>query len=349
MKRDIYYDGSADFEQLTTSGKILIDVRKRSKGRTSWWINKLTKRALKNPHNRFLFIRRSAQDVEDVVGMGFAKNLIITDYYGNWYRKRGYTFKIVAEKIYIHQEKPPISQDILVGYIKSLNNPKGLDADDVDFIMFDEFIAVSRLDYKGGCMGTKEPVRFMKLVHTIFRRRQKCWVVLLGNDDTPTNPYNEYFKIPYGAKRYTDGNVIYRYDPTPSETDSTAAVLSKYDETAYKTEVAGNGGAVVPDYAILDKPPSAVMLFTIKHQTTYLTVWYDDKGGLLYVHDNYALDKSKPVYCAFNDDMTVDTNLLNCSLYPQVKMLKESVQRNLTRYNSQRTAQKMIECISLIR
>lgn len=341
-----YYDGS--YFPLIPGNKTLIDVRKRSKGRTSWWINKAVKRALKDPKKRFLFIRRSQANVEEVVAMGFGKNMLLTDYYGKWYRDRGYSFVVSAGRIYVHEEHDKGKRDIQVGYIRSLNNPKGLDADDVDLIIFDEFIATSRLDYKGGAMGTNEPrVYFKKLVHTIFRRRKECWTVLLGNDDTPTNPYNEYFKIPYGVKRYRDDKgLVYIYDPTPSETESAAAVMSSYDDA--DNEVAGTGTAV-PEYAILDKPPQAVMLFTIKHQTTYLTVWYDEGGGLMYVHDNYALDRSKPVYCAFNDDMTVDTNLLNCSLYPQVKLLKDCVARNLVRYNSQRTAQKILECVSLIK
>ena len=45
-----YYDGS--FFALNDTNKILIDVRGRSFGRTSYWLNKAIKRAIVSNHRR---------------------------------------------------------------------------------------------------------------------------------------------------------------------------------------------------------------------------------------------------------------------------------------------------------
>lgn len=337
-----YYDGSVF--QFTPENKVYIDVRKRSKGRTSYWLNRLIKRAIDAPSHKFMLVRRSREEMDDVESYGLAKNMLNTDYYGRWYDRHGYRIFTKGGKIYVVDIKNNEQQ---VGYLQTLNNVKGIDADDVDVILFDEFIAVNRRDYKGGNGGEREPKILMKLIHSVFRRRQLTWLIMLGNDESPSNPYNEYFKIPYGVKRYKDDKgLLYIYDDSPADLDSTASILTSYDDQM--TQETNGQRTIVPDYMIGNKPPSAEMIFTVYYKDTPLTFWIDYKTSILYAHSNYKCDNTRPVYTAFKEDMTVNTAFILARVYPQIKMLKDSVQRQSIRYDTQMTAYKVETIKNLI-
>ena len=168
-----YYDGS--FFPLDKDHRMLLDERERSFGRSSFWLNKATKRAYKSKDNKFLFLRRKEREIDEILRVGFGKNLLLTDYYNKFYREKGLHFDVKRGIIYLKNAainpKNKISEH--VGYIKDLNSTKGLDLMDCDLILFDEYIAEKRSDYKGGDAGIHEPEIFLHLVHTVFRNGLK--------------------------------------------------------------------------------------------------------------------------------------------------------------------------------
>lgn len=337
-----YYDGS--FFALNDTNKILIDVRGRSFGRTSYWLNKAIKRAIASDNHRFIYLRRKTSEIEQVISDGFAKNMLRTQYYGDYYRKRGLSVETSASKAYVTGKG---KERRLIGYLKDLNNIKGVDLDDVDLIIFDEFIATDRSDYKGGLF---EPIRFDRFIHTVFRRRRACWVVLLGNPETPTNPYNDFYHIPYKAVKWRDAarGLIYRQGAGATDTGSFAANLSSFDARTYATAVNGQTATQVPDYFIAKKTQAAQYLCAIQYQRTFVTLWIDPVTGLMYAHDNYKIDNTKPLYSAFLDDMSVNASMMIVSQYPQLKGIKQKFYANMFRYNTQATAEKVFDIIDIM-
>lgn len=348
MSNDKYYDGS--FFEFIAENNILIDIRERSFGRTSWWINKAIRRAERCPQHRFIYFRRTVTELDEVITNGFCKNLLMTSYYGNWYKKRGYNVEVSNYKIYLTKDK----NKTLVGYMKSFNGTKGVELNDVDLIIFDEFIALLRSQYKGGYAGAHEPKLFEIFMHTVFRRRNMCWAVLLGNQDTqdsPTNPYNEHYRIPYKAKKYkrADIGLIYRQGLGAGDTGGTAAQISRADAKFYAQSVCGEINDGIDALFIETKSPNAQYICAIKYQSTFLTLWFDDQTGIIYTHDNYKVDKHKPFYTAFADDMSVCTNLLIASQFPQLKTIKQKFYLNMLRYNNGACANKMFDIIDIIK
>ena len=343
-----FYDGS--FFPLTPEWSTLIDVSGRSFGRTSFWINKALKRAHKDARKRFIYLRRSQTEMDEVLAAGFGKNMLLTDYYGKYYKDKGLKIETAGGKIFLAKD----GNKTLAGYTRTLNSVKGIDLDDVDLIIFDEFIAVMRNQYKGGAAGTREPELLDRFIHTVFRRRKNCHVIMLGNQDaldTPTNPYNEYFKIPFKAKKYTrkDIGLMYRHWDGAGDVRSTADAFSSANDKVYAKSVQGGASDIVNENFIESKTDQSVYMCAVLYQSKPLTLWIDTLTGIIYVHDNYNLDKHKPFYTAFNDDMTVDSCMLVASQFPQLKSIRIKYYANQIRYNNQYTASKLLDIIQLIK
>lgn len=344
-----FYDGSF-FDLENPAHKILMSDAPRSCGRTSYWLNRLIKRAEKSPLKRFLYLRRGDKELAHVLSNGFAKNLKLNDYYGNYYKKKGYSIKTENDKIYL------VSSDkkIHVGYLGTLNSIKGVDALDVDTILFDEYIAVLRRSYKGGNNGVFEPPMLKSFMFTTFRLRKNANLILLGNQDTadsPTNPYAEYFKIPFGIDKYKDTKIglYYRKEQGTGDTESYMYIVSQANDDVFNRDILGKPFSGFDDLFIADKTPNSEYLAAVKYQSIFITIWIDAKTGLLYCHDNYKVDRNKPFYTAFRDNMSVDTSLLIAAQYPQLKAIKQKFFTNQIRYNSVATASRVQNIIQVIR
>ena len=344
-----FYDGSF-FDLENPAHRILISDAPRSCGRTSYWLNRLIKRAEKNPLKRFIYLRRGDKELAEVVRVGFAKNLKLNDYYGIYYRKKNYTIITDADKIYLQSDKGKIH----VGYLGSLNSIKGVDALDVDTVLFDEYIATLRRSYKGGNNGVFEPGMLNAYLNTIFRLRINANTIFLGNQDTtdsPTNPYTEYYKIPFGSEKYKrpDIGLYYRKEKGHGDTKSYMSIINKANEAIYNRDVKGEAVAVVDRLFITDKTANAEYIAAVKYQSQFITLWIDTKTGLLYCHDNYKVDKNKPFYTAFRDNMSIDATLLIAAQYPQLKAIKQKYYTNQIRYNNKSTAARVQNIIQIIR
>lgn len=349
MDNEKFYDGSF-FDLENPDHRILISDAPRSFGRTSYWLNRLFKRAEKNPLKRFIYLRRGDKELEAATAKGFAKNLKFNDYYGTYYRRKGYTIRTEANNIYLQSDK----DKILVGYLGSLNSIKGVDAMDVDTILFDEYVAVLRRSYKGGNNGVFEPPMLYAFMNTIFRRRKNANLILLGNQDaadSPTNPYTEYFEIPFKATKYRDTKVglYYRKEQGQGDTGSYMSIISRINNDVYNRDVKGEAIATVDKLFITDKTPAAQYIAAVKYQSVFITLWIDINTGIMYCHDNYKVDKNKPFYTAFRDNMSIDATLLIAAQYPQLKAIKQKYFTNQIRYNNTSTASRVQNIIQVIK
>ena len=347
MHNEKFYDGSF-FDLDNPAHRILMSDARRSFGRTSYWLNRLIKRAESNELKKFIYFRRKKAEIEDVIAKGFGKNLLLTDYYGAYFRKKGLTITTEGTKIYLSGQKK-----MQVGYFGAFNGIKGVDLDDVDVVLFDEYIAPLRSEYKGGNAGTREPFLLNSFLHTALRRRMCASLIFLGNQDTidsPTNPYKEYYHIPFKAKKFKrdDIGLFYRDEEGQGDTGSFADVVSRANEKTYSNAVKGDRLTGAADVFIVNKPPCASYIAAIKYQGDYITLWVDFKTDILYCHDNYKIDRTRPFYSAFNDDMTVDSSMLIASQFPQLKYIKERYITNQIRYNNQRTASRMRDVLEML-
>ena len=346
---ETYYDGSF-FDLENPEHRILISDAARSFGRTSYWVNRCTKRAEKNPLKRYIYLRRGDKELEAVIADGFAKNLKLNNYYGTYYNRKKYSIITDAKKIYLENNQ---KNRILVGYMASFNQIKGIDLLDVDTIIFDEYIATLRRSYKGGNNGVFEPKMLDSFINTVFRRRINANLIFLGNQDTadsPTNPYAEYWHIPFGVSKYkrSDIGLYYRKEKGQGDTGSFANVIARANTDTYARDVL-NDVTTIDSLFIAKKPHNADYIAAIKFQSVYITLWIDTKTGILFCHDDYKVDKNKPFYTAFRDNMSIDAALLIAAQYPQLKAIKQKYFTNQIRYNNAVTASRIATIIQVIR
>lgn len=350
MENNLYYSGTS----FVIGNKIYntyLCAGQRGRGKTTWWLETITERAvkdiLKNGDNRskrkFFFVRREEKQLQLV----FAKGLYngVRNKSPNF--MKGYVEECNGGDIYFAKDKKKIH----VGYYCDLNTVKGISVEDADVMLFDEYIEPTRGKYKGGEGGIHEPEMFARLDETLFRNREN-WIVMLGNNDSPTNPYNEYFGIPYGVKSWRDKKrgIFYEFDSSEAMTEfkESTSTGRRWKGTEYGDYSNGKKSlGEVSNDLICERPPQAVLLYNLKVNGTYLTVWQDTETLINYVTDDCKIDKKKPIYSVTTDDMSINTYFVsfNSSF---IKINKMHYGRGLTRFNSQKTATLFMIMLSLV-
>lgn len=289
----------------------------RSRGKTTVWLNKCIQRAYNgvvtgDPIHKFVYLRRSTIQLDLVARAGLINS--VSNVYPEFYSKHS-QMKIHKNRIYLSDDEQHGEVFVHIGYCSDLNNVKGISIEDADVIMFDEYIELSRALYKGGEGGMSEPELFARLCETIFRRRE-FWAILLGNRDRPSNPYNEYFHIPYGVKKHKDKNrgIYYEFDSASSETRSNRekSVLGKlFAGTPYDSYALGDtsGMNIASDF-IAEKPNHAKQCVNIRILGNNLTLWVDDNAGIEYYTDKCKFNKQYPILSVTRDDMSINTEFV---------------------------------------
>ena len=189
---ELHYQGTNEFKLGNDKVESYMCNGQRGRGKNTvhlansvdWYLTNLLEREEDN--HKFHFLRRSTEQLELVLSKGiFTPSLAVEKY-----RKlfRGYEI----EKVYdgnIYLTNPKLDDTVHVGYVNTLNNVKGVGVEDSDNLIFDEYVEPERRLYKGGSGGLREPDLIGRLDYTIFRGRTR-WLCILGNEDSPTNPYN---------------------------------------------------------------------------------------------------------------------------------------------------------------
>ena len=303
--KDLYYTNQENYKIGDTKYPCHMVNGIRGRGKSTYWLKEGFERSIKTGH-KFLYIRRTDVEMELALKLGlfnvfaydkslysmiedykYRNNVVQIKHHGNW---------------------------VDVCYFITLNNTNGLSVEDSDFFIFDEYVAKKRSQYKGGEYGIYEPEIFFNLLETIYRRRSFSGV-MLGNNYTVSNPYNEVFHIPFGCKEYKDKSrgiwytFDYSDDTVQQKKDSILGRLSRgtqYDKFSSEN-VAMNE---IDDKFIGDKPPHAKQLFNIFYMKNVITVWEDSNNHILYFTDKYKLNADLPILSVTTADMSINTTFL---------------------------------------
>lgn len=325
----------------------------RGRGKTTVFLKQAVDRAVKdvmsstgNQTHKFHFMRRTDTQMEEVLAKGLFNGVLKVPEYKEVFQ--GFTeSKIFNKEIIL--KKPETNEQISIGYVDTLNNTKGKAVEDSDCVIFDEYVEPQRGLYKGGQNGVFEPELFGRFDDTVFRKRKR-YVVLLGNFDSPTNPYNEYFQIPYGCQKFTDkSRKLYYYvdtEPAAIEERNNTSVGTLWKNTRYGNYANGlNALGEVNTNLICNKVSEAQHVYNINVSNVKLTIW-ESSNGVWYVHDNYKFDITQPIFTVFSKDMAVNSFFINYnSTFLQLCKLKFGTGK--VRFNNQKTATLFNLVISL--
>ncbi len=323
----------------------------RNRGKTTAWLHAATERTINATLNgddthKFIYMRRSTVQVQMALERGLYNSCrtVHPDFYNNFGHEKVYKSKIFLPMV--------DGGEIHVGYCTDLNNVKGIRLEDVDVIIFDEYIELNRVDYKGGNGGLNEPELFARLLETLFGWRE-MWIVMLSNGDCPSNPYNEYFHIPYGILKYKDKTrgIFYEKDVAPASTRQKReiSVLGKlFGGTKYNAYALGDAYAksFASSDMICDRPSHAKLLFNVKILGKKLTIWIDD-NDIEYITDDCKFNTQYPILSVTRDDMSIDTEFIAYNaafLFAQ----KAYYGRGKVRFNNEATAELFYIMVGLV-
>lgn len=146
-------------------------------------------------HKKFAWIRRYGTDLGETFGDSKEPNKFFKDIeieYPNHY--------FTTENDERGKIKYCMMDDTIIGYgmsLKSAESLKGTQYNDVDTIIFDEFLVGD-----GGTRYIKdEPMYLLSIIESIARLR-RIRVILLGNSTSTVNPYFDFFNVhlPYNSE-----------------------------------------------------------------------------------------------------------------------------------------------------
>lgn len=200
MEKNIYYN----YDKLLSYNCLLYFViGERGVGKTygakDYCINHYKKKKKK-----FAWVRRYGSDLESAIGT--TKN---PEFFKAIQDKHNGNYSIIESK----KIKYLALDDKIIGYgmsLKMAESLKGTEFNDVDTIIFDEFLVGD-----GGSRYLKdEPMYLLSLIESIARFR-KIRVILLGNATSTINPYFDFFGIhlPYKSnfQTFKRGTIVVNY------------------------------------------------------------------------------------------------------------------------------------------
>ena len=351
MTNSIFYEGSA----FTIGNKeygTYICIGQRDRGKTTYWLETATNRTIKDilkkrkekqkTRKKFVFLRREEKQLKLV----FEKGLYNGVRNKNPNFVKGLPYECKDGRIFFRDV-----DDILeVGYYSDLNNVKGISLEDTDVMVFDEIVEPTRGKYKGGDGGIHEPELFARLDETVYRHRDN-WFILLGNEDSPTNPYCEYWHIPYGVKTYRDKErgIFYEFDSSEAMTEykETTSTGRRWKGTQYAEYSNGiKALGEINNDLICDRPKQAVLMYNVKISGTMLTIWQDENTGINYITDDCKPDLHKPVYSVTTSDMSINSIFVSYNA-DFIRINRRRYGRGLMRFNNQKTATLFMIMMSL--
>lgn len=344
MTPNLYYE-NPKYKLYNGNYFIYFCEGQRGRGKTTWWLQRMVESAFETG-KRFVYLRRSEVELDLALEKGLYNGCMTVPYN-----------KPFWDKIKSHEERNGelrlttyAGETVVVGYYMTLNNVKGVSVEDCDKLLFDEYIAETRSKYKGGDSGINEPQLFLRLCETLFRRRD-FYCVLLGNSDTPSNPYNEYWRIPFGSKFHKDksNGLWYEYDyseDTAKEKEKTSlGIISK--GTSYSDYSQGLRALnEIDDSLIAEKPPHAEQLYNIRILGNIMTAWIDRKTNILFITTKCKVNTSLPIISVTNNDMSVNTDFIRYAL-SFCELMRAFYGKGSVRFNDQKTASLFATMLSL--
>lgn len=313
MKNDLYFN---DHEWHIGDKHIHMRVvcGARTRGKTSRYVFEMVKWWDKDKlHNKFVYLRRKKVQLEEVISKGVFNGARGMDDPEAIKMFARYPYDNTRDgRIYLGMGKEDNEN---CGYIFDLNNIKGVSVEDANVLYFDEYIELNRADYKGGDGGMHEPELFARLLETIFRRRE-FWVILNANADTYTNPYHEYFHIPFLSEKWTDNErgIMFTRDiapPVAREHRAQTTIGRLFKGTNYDIYANGDRPASgISEDFFAERPPHAKLVCNVRIFNKILTFWLDEEHEVEYISDKYKENKQYQTISVTKDDMTVDSTFV---------------------------------------
>lgn len=317
----------------------------RGRGKSTWWLQQPLLHFFETG-NKFVYLRRKDTELQLAVEKGlFNCCRVPKENHSFWANYP--SVEISGGNIYLVDKE---KKKIHVGYTLTLNNVKGISIEDADVLIFDEYVAAKRGEYKGGEHGVHEPELFLRLLETIFRRR-KFWAILLGNRDTPSNPYNEYWHIPFGATLHKNKQygIWYEYDyseaTAQSKEETTIGIISRgttYSDYSMGVRALGE----LNDCLIADKPSHAIPRYNIRMFGKDISVWLDQTNAVLYLTDKVKYNPAMPTISVTNADMSINTDFIKYDI-DFLNIMRMFYGRGQMRFSSQEIASLFSTMLSL--
>lgn len=328
---NLYYTNQENYKIGDKEYPLHIVEGIRSRGKTTYWITEAYKH-YRETGQKFIYLRRSTIELTLALNAGIFTpcRQAYSDVFKGIGKEKCRNNSITLNINGVMEE---------VGYYYDLNNIKGIAIEDSDLIIFDEYVASSRTKYKGGEYGANEAQIFAKLCETVFRSRNFT-AILLGNNDTPTNPYNEFFHIPFGTKYYKNKNVgVFYYFDYSEETvkkKQDTSLIKIFGNTSYG-DYTCNGKSLdeINEDFISEVPSKANRICTIKFLGSIISVL--SLNNIFYLTDKYKVDKNYPILSATTSDLSVDSNFIKTNMFLLIQ-LKIIFGEGRMRFNSQKTA-----------
>lgn len=253
----------------------------------------------KRTKKKFILLRRYRNDMTDSL-KNFSKDLI--DEFPN----DKFSFIEDDKLSYIKMN------DEIIGYgmfLRGAENYKGISFQDVDTIMFDEFLVGD-----GGSRYLKNEVDYLlSIMESVFRLREDVRVVCLGNSTSIINPYFEYFNIKFDSSKhiqtFKDGVIFVEYiENKPYRDFKKKTKLGKLVSGTKYEDYAIDNKFLLDNYEfILERPPNAYPYFNIRVENNIYGVWL--KNGVMYISLVNDLNKFTLVFDnQYHDDKTILIN-----------------------------------------
>lgn len=267
--------------------------------------------------NTFIYMRRYMTEFEDK--QDFFKEVV--DYFPQW------EFKVDGMRGYMRHSTPDDEPDEkwrVVVYFVTLSThitKKSVSYQDVDWIVFDEFIIdVRYLSYL-----PNEVKDFQDFYNTVDRWNDRVRVMFLANAVSIVNPYFLAYNIsPRRGQRFTKAKSGYIcVEMVQSEKFKRYVDSTKFGqmikETTYYDYAVGNHFFDDTDTFIKKKPECAKFVFAVIFDGETYAVWCDYLQGEYYV--NRKVPKGKKAFVLTRDDMQPNMVMIE-KISPFMKLLK---------------------------
>lgn len=237
----------------------------------------------------------------------------------------------------------------IAGYaipLSTSNILKSASFDDVDTIIFDEFI----IDKGNYHYLQNEVTQFLDLVETISRLRD-VRVIFLGNAISITNPYFTYFdlNLPYGSevKTFKDGLILVNYIKNENyrEVKKSTRFGKLINDTQYGRYAIDNQMLRDSKSFIAKKPGTAKFYFILLVEGKNYGVWIDYNTQFMYVSDD--IDPNCPVKFSINpDDHDYNTILIRTRSNPYFKNIIEHYRAACLCFENQKVKNNIMNILS---
>ena len=267
-----------DYQEVMTYNSMLnFIIGERGVGKSYGMKKYVIKKFIKK-RRKFIYLRRYETELnKSIKDDEFFKDIRKDELF------KDYDFKIDGDKFYIHFNK----KSHVIGYAIPLSKAiiyKSVPFDDVDTIIFDEFL-IDNSNYR---YLKNEPEKLLDFMESVIRLRENVRVFCLGNAISLVNPYFDYFNLslPFNKtiKTFKNGLILVNYIKNEAyrETKKKTKYGKLISGTKYEEYNINNKFILDNNNFIRKRAKGCKYFITIKINKHKYGVWLD-KNSNMYV------------------------------------------------------------------